>query len=227
MIVQTWLDVLQQSFNELTAGVIAFIPNLVFAIVIFVIGWVIGSIVAKLISQGIKALRVDQALRSAGVDDVVSRAGWKLDSGAFIGALVQWFIIVIFLVASLEVLGLTQVTVFLQQVVLLYLPQVIVAALILVVAAVVADMAGRIITGGAQAAGVSSANLAGTVARYAIWIFAILTALGQLGVASPFVQTLFTGVVVALSLAFGLSFGLGGQEAAARTIERIRSEIKK
>lgn len=227
MIVQSWLDVLQQSFQQLTAGVVAFIPNLVFAVVIFVIGWVIGSLVAKLIAQGIKALRVDQALKSAGVDEVMNRAGWNLNSGAFIGGLVQWFIIVLFLVASLEVLGLTQVTIFLQQVVLLYLPQVIVAALILVVAAVVAETAGRIIQGGAMAAGVSSANLAGTMARYAIWIFAILTALGQLGVASPFVQTLFTGVVVALSLAFGLAFGLGGQEAAARTIEKVRSEIKK
>ena len=227
MIVQTWLEVFQQVFQQLKEGIISFIPNLVFAVVIFVIGWVIGSLVAKLIAQGIKALRVDQALKAAGVDDVVSSAGFKLDSGAFIGALVQWFIIVLFLVASLEVLGLTQVTIFLQQVVLLYLPQVIVAALILVVAAVVADVAGRIITGGAMAAGVSSANLAGTVARYAIWIFAVLTALGQLGVATPFVQTLFTGIVVALSLAFGLAFGLGGQDAAARVIEKIRSEIKK
>lgn len=226
MIVQTWLSVLQQSFQSLAAGVIAFIPNLVFAVVIFIIGWVIGSLVAKLVEQAFKAIKVDHALKAAGVDDVVSRAGWNLNSGRFIGMLVQWFVIVIFLVASLEILGLTQVTVFLQQVVLLYLPQVIVAALILVVAAVVAGVADRVIRGGAMAAGVTSANLAGTMARYAIWIFAILTALGQLGVATPFVQTLFTGIVVALSLAFGLAFGLGGQEAAARTIERVRSEIK-
>lgn len=226
MIVQTWLSVLQQSFQSLAAGVIAFIPNFVFAVVIFIIGWVIGSLVAKLVEQAFKAIKVDHALKAAGVDDVVSRAGWNLNSGRFIGMLVQWFVIVIFLVASLEILGLTQVTVFLQQVVLLYLPQVIVAALILVVAAVVAGVADRVIRGGAMAAGVTSANLAGTMARYAIWIFAILTALGQLGVATPFVQTLFTGIVVALSLAFGLAFGLGGQEAAARTIERVRSEIK-
>ncbi len=106
------------------AGVISFIPNLVFAVVIFIIGWVLGVIVGRLISQAVKALRVDQALVSAGVDDVVSRAGFKLDSGMFLGGLVKWFVIVLFLVASLEVLGLSQVTVFLEQVVLLYLPQV-------------------------------------------------------------------------------------------------------
>ncbi len=227
MIVQTWLDVLQQSFKQLAEGVIGFIPNFVFAVVIFVIGWVVGTLVGKLIAQAINVIQVDKALKSAGVDDIVEKAGFTLNSGKFIGGLVQWFIIVLFLVASLEILGLTQVTVFLEQVVLLYLPQVIVAALILVVAAVVADVAGRVITGAAQAAGITSAHLAGAVARWAIWIFAILAALGQLGVATPFVQTLFTGVIVALSLAFGLAFGLGGQEAAARTIEKVRAEIKR
>jgi hypothetical protein len=139
---------------------------------------------------------------------------------------VKWFVIVIFLVASLQILGLTQVNIFIQQVVLLYLLQVIVAALILVVGAVVADTASRIISGAAMAAGMSASGVAGTVARYAIWIFAVLAALGQLGVATPFVQTLFTGIVVALSLAFGLAFGLGGQEAAARFIENVRHQIK-
>lgn len=226
MIVQTWLDVLQVSFQDLVSGVIQFIPNLVFAVVIFIIGWVIGSIVGRVIAQLIKAVQIDQALKSAGVGDIVESAGFKLDTGKFLGGLVKWFIIVIFLVASLEVLGLTQVNIFLQQVVLLYVPQVIVAALILLVGAVVADTASRVITGAAQAAGVTSARLAGTVARYAIWVFAVLASLGQLGVATPFVQTLFTGIVVALSLSFGLAFGLGGQDAAGRFIDRVRDEIK-
>lgn len=226
MIVQTWLEVLQASFQSLVAGIIQFIPNLVFAVVIFVLGWVIGSIVGRLIAQIVRAIQIDQALRSAGVNEVIERAGFKLDSGAFIGGLVKWFVIVIFLVASLQILGLTQVNVFIQQVVLLYLPQVIVAALILVVGAVVADTASRVISGAAQAAGMSASGVAGTVARYAIWIFAVLAALGQLGVATPFVQTLFTGIVVALSLAFGLAFGLGGQDAAGRFIENVRNQMK-
>jgi hypothetical protein len=82
-----------------------------------------------------------------------------------------------------------------------------------------------IVAGSARAAGAHAANLAGAVAKWAIWITAIMAALNQLQVASAFIQTLFTGVVVALSLAFGLAFGLGGKEAAARTIEKIRSEI--
>lgn len=226
MIVQTWIEVLQASFQSLVAGLIQFIPNLVLAIIIFVLGWFVGSIIGRVIAQLIKAVQIDQALKSAGIDEVIERAGFRLDSGKFIGGLVKWFVIVLFLVASLQILGLTQVNLFIQQVVLLYLPQVIVAALIIVVGAVVADTSARIISGAVQAAGMSSAGLAGTIARYAIWVFAILAALGQLGVATPFVQTLFTGIVVALSLAFGLAFGLGGQDAAGRFVERVRNEIK-
>jgi hypothetical protein len=122
-------------------------------------------------------------------------------------------------------LGLTQVNVFLQSVVLLYLPQVIVAVLILLVAIVIADTVSRIVVHTAKAAHVKSANFLGAVTRWAIWIFALLTALVQLGIAVGFIQTLFTGVIVALALGFGLAFGLGGQEAASRYIEKLRQEI--
>lgn len=207
-------------------GVVNLVPNLVVALIIFAVGWIIGSILGRVVSQVIRSLKVDNALRSAGLGEVFSRAGFDLDSGRFVGGLVKWFIIIVFLVASLDVLKLTQVNVFLQEVVLLYLPQVIVAVLILLVAAVIAEVMQSVVAGGAKAAGMHPANFLGSVAKWAIWIFAVLAALNQLGVATAFVQTLFTGVVVALSLAIGLSFGLGGQEAASRYIEKMKDEIK-
>lgn len=225
MLFTTWADVLTQSFQNLFYGLIAFVPNLLAAIIIFVIGWLIGAGLGKVVAQVVTSIRVDQALRAAGVDRVVERAGFSLNSGAFLGVLVKWFFIVVFLVAALDVLGLTEVTIFLRAVVLGYLPQVIVAVLILLVAAVVAEAAQRVVAGGAAAAHLKSANFLGTVSRWAIWVFAILAALDQLGI-TPFVQTLFTGVVVALALAFGLSFGLGGQAAAARYIEKMQEQIK-
>ena len=139
----------------------------------------------------------------------------------------KWFVVVVFLVAALDVLGLQQVNTFLQGVVLLYIPKVIVAVLFLIIAAIVADVVRKIVIGSARAAGVSSANFAGTVAKWSIWIFAIIAALTQLGVAGGLIQTFFTGVVIAIALAFGLAFGLGGKEAAARSIEKIRSEISR
>ncbi len=225
MVVNTWGDVLVQSFTNLWYGIVSFIPNIVIAIVIFIIGWLIGVFIDKLIRQAFVAMKIDHALRSAGVESTLNKGGVLLNSGAFVGGLVKWFIIVVFLLASFEVLGLTQVTLFLKSVVLSYLPQVIVAVLILLVAVVIAQAVQKIVAAGASAAGLAHANLMGSIAKWAIWIFAILTALVQLGIAVSLIQTLFMGVVVALSLAFGLSFGLGGQDAAARYIEKVRGEI--
>lgn len=225
MFLTTWADVLALSFQNLFWGLVQFIPNLVVALVIFVIGWLVGAGLARLVAQVVNSLRVDQALRAAGVERVLDRAGFTLNSGAFLGFLVKWFFIIVFLVASLDVLGLTEVTAFLRGVVLSYLPQVIVAVLILLVAAVIAEAAQRVVSGAARAANIRAANLLGTVSRWAIWVFAILAALDRLGI-SPLVQTLFTGVVVALSLAFGLAFGLGGQQAASRYLDKVRDEMK-
>lgn len=225
MVFTTWADVLSQSFQNLFYGSVAFIPNLVVAIVIFIVGWLVGVGLGRVVAQIVNAIRVDQALRATGIEHLLSRAGFALDSGKFLGFLVKWFFIVVFLVASLEVLNLTTVDLFIRDVVLGYLPHVIIAVLILLVAAVLADAAQRIVAGSAKAASLHSAALVGKVARYAIWIFAILAALDQLGV-SPFIPTLFTGVVVALSLAFGLAFGLGGQASAARYLDKLQSEIR-
>lgn len=224
MFLTEWANVLNASFQGLFYGLVAFIPNLLAALIIFIIGWLIGAGLARVVEQVIGALKVDNALRAAGVERVIERAGWKMNAGAFLGSLVKWFFIIVFLVAALEVLGLTQVTAFLTTVVLGYLPQVIVAVLILLVAAVVAETAQRVVRGAAAAAHMRSANFLGVMARSAIWVFAILAALDQLGI-SPFIQTLFTGLVVALALAFGLAFGLGGQQAAARYLEKMGKEI--
>jgi hypothetical protein len=227
MIVQNWAAVLQQSFNDMLAATVAFIPNFVFAVIVLIVGWVIAWFIGNLVMQAIRAIKIDHALKTAGVDDIVSRAGYRLDSGAFVGALVKWFIILVFLIAALQIVGLTQVTFFLQAVVVSFLPNVIIAVLILLVTAVIAEVAQGVVAGSARAAGITAAGFAGAAARWAIWIFGILAALSQLQIAQGILQTLFTGVVVALSLAFGLAFGLGGQEAASSFLSKVRSEIKR
>lgn len=225
MFINTWGQVFTTSLQTLWIGFITFVPNLIIAIIVFIIGWLVGSVVGRAISQLLTAVKLDKLFDSAGAGELMSRAGMKLNVSGFLGALVKWFIILVFLMTSLEVLHLTQVNDFLREVVLNYLPNVIIAALILIVATVVSDMVKRVVTGSAKAAHVRSANLLGTIARYAIWIFALIIALSELGIAAQFMQVLFTGLVAMLAIAGGLAFGLGGKEAAARTIEHLRGEM--
>lgn len=225
MIVDTWGQVLNNSFQSLWTGIILFIPSLIVALVILLIGWAIGVLVQKGIENFMKMVKFDEALKKTGFEEVVKRAGLNLNSGRFVGALIKYFIIIVFLIASFDVLGLNQVTAFLQQVVLGYLPQLIIAILILLVGAVIGDVMHRIVVASSRTAGLVSANFLGAVTKWSIWIFSLLVALSQMGVAGAFIQTLFTGFVVALSLALGLSFGLGGQEAAKDTIHKLKEEI--
>ncbi len=224
MTIGTWSEVLSMSFKNLWLGVIGFLPNLIAALIIVIIGWGIGSILGRVVHQIIKAIKVDEALKRAGVEDFLNRGGLNLNSGGFLGGLVKWFIMIVFFIGAFEVLGLSQVTLFLRDI-LDYLPQVIVAVLILIAAGIVADAMRSIVLSSTKTADISSAGFLATVTKWVIWVFAILVALSQLGIAAGFVQTIFTGLVVALSLGLGLAFGLGGQEAASRVIDRVSKDF--
>lgn len=222
---QIWSDTLIMSFQNLWGGVIAFAPKLIIAIVIFIIGLLVASIVGKLVAKIISSLKVDKAFQSVGVDEMLHKGGFTLNSGHFIGGLVKWFLIIVFLVASIDILGLNEVNNFLNDVVLGYLPNVIVAALILVVAAFIAHAMQKVVVGSAKAAGAPSTHFLGGLTKWSIWAFAILAALYQLGIAGAFAQTLFTGFVAMVAIAGGLAFGLGGRDAAARYVEKLRKDI--
>lgn len=215
------------SFQQLWGGVIMFIPKFLVAIIIFIIGWIIAVALEKLVVKIIRAFKVDKVFQSLGFEQPLQRAGFRLDIGAFIGGLIKWFLIIVFLVASIDVLGLTQVNAFLRDVVLAYLPNVIVAALILVVAAFIANATSRVVVGSARAANVPSAHVLGGMTKWSIWVFAILAALYQLGIAGVFAQTLFTGFVAMLAIAGGLAFGLGSKDTAGRYVERLRHDISR
>src|SRR3989344_3784203 len=160
MIVAQSAATLRGSFNDVWFTVVTFVPAILAALVIFIIGWIVGMILAKVIEQVVDVLRIDDALKASGVSEAVKDAGFHLHAGRLLGGLVEWVIIVVFLIASLEVLGLVRVTMFLQQVVLYYLPKVIVAVLIIILAAVVAEVVRNLVVGSARAARVEQARLA-------------------------------------------------------------------
>ncbi|MEK7646207.1 MAG: hypothetical protein AAB381_00740 [Patescibacteria group bacterium] len=224
MFIENWGDVFTRSLQDVWYGVASFIPNLVIALIIFAIGWVLASLIEKLIEGLFKALKVDAALKSAGLEDVVKRAGHSLNAGLFVGVLVKWFVIVVFLMAAFDVLGLSQVNEFLRQVVN-YLPQVIVSVLILMVAIVVANAMQRLVVASARAGHIRSAELLGRVTKWSIWIFALLTALITLGIAPGLIQMILTAVFAGAALALGLAFGLGGKDVAQKWLEKTTSHL--
>lgn len=223
MILQTWGDVIVASLQQSWAAVAGFLPLFIGALVIFIIGWVVASALGRLVAEVVKALRVDALLSQLEVEKALERGGVRLNSGAFIGALVKWFLVIVFLLAAVNILGLAQVSDFLGQV-LLYIPNVVVAALILVIALKVAEVVERAARASVEAAGMRGA-VVGVMARWAIWVFAVIAALLQLGVATLLLQTVVTGLVAMLALAFGLAFGLGGRDAAAAFIDKMRRDL--
>ncbi|MEX0931732.1 MAG: hypothetical protein WDZ88_03195 [Candidatus Paceibacterota bacterium] len=225
MVLDTWSDVLVTSFAELWIGIATFIPNLIAAIAILILGWVVGLLIGRLVEQVLKSLKVDQALRAAGGEELLSKAGFSLNTGGFVGGLIKWFIIIAFLVASLDVLGLNTATTYLTNNILPVIPNIIISVLIVLAAAVIAEALQNIVVAALSSAGYKSAKLFGAITRWSIWILGIFVALDQLSIAQTLISSLINGVVVAFSLAIGLAFGLGGQDAAREYIAKVRKEI--
>lgn len=224
MVFQSWGDALTTSLLNVWFGVASFVPKLVLALVIFAIGWILAVLVEKLVEHLFRSLRVDAFLRSAGFDDVVKRAGHTLNSGMFVGVMVKWFIIVVFLMAAFDTLNLVQVTIFLNQVVT-FLPNVIVAVLILMVAVIIASAMQKVVMASARAAHIKSAELLGRITKWSIWIFAILVALSNLGIATGIIYTVVQMTFAGLALAVGLAFGLGGKDVARELIEKTAHSV--
>jgi small-conductance mechanosensitive channel len=118
-------------------------------------------------------------------------------------------------------MGMDYVSGFLSQDVLMFLPRVIVAALILVIATVVSGAISKAINSGARAMNLRSANMLGSIAKYAVWVFAFIIALGQLGIAPAYMQIMFAGIIGMIAIAGAIAFGLGGKDAAGRFIDRL------
>ena len=221
----TWGDVFNTSLQDLWWGFIQFAPKLIVAIIFFIIGWILGSLVAKAFEHVINALKVDKLFASIGMDDFFRKAGMNLNTGYFIGQVVKWFVIIVFLLPSLNLVGLDYISFFLKDDVLGFLPKVIVAAFILIIATIVAEALSKAVNSSARAMNLHSANMLGTVTKYAVWIFAFIIALGQLGVAPAYMQILFAGIIGMLAIAGALAFGLGAKDAAGRFVAKIGEDI--
>lgn len=227
MIVTSWLDTTIIALKNLWLGFIDFIPNLIGAIIVFLIGWLISIAVGKLIAEILKRIKFNRIFEKGGWKTALEKAEIKVDASSFIGAIIKWVLLIVFLAAAVEILGFNQLTVFLTQKVLPFLPNVVVAAFIFVVAVIIADILEKVVRAAVEGAKVGYGQLVGAIVRWSIWVFAILIILSQLGIGETFMADLFRGIVVMIVLAIGLAFGLGGKDVAAEILQDLRNKLRR
>lgn len=214
-------DVVANSLANLWLGIAAFLPSLFGSLVILLVGLIVAAALGTIVEKLLEAIKLDQMLGRAGIDTHVSRGGLRLRAAYLCGQVVRWFFIIVFALAAADTLGLYALTAFLRDV-LGYIPNVVVAALILVVSLAIANILSRVVAASTAAARLAGAGILSTITWWSVVLFGIFAALLQLNVAAAIVQTLVTGIIAMLALAGGLAFGLGGKDYAAHLLEKLR-----
>jgi hypothetical protein len=225
MIAQNWSDVVTLSFQNVWTNVLSFLPTLIIAVLVLLIGLIIASILGTVVEKVFDALKLDVLLSKLGLTPYFERAGLKLRGAYFLGQLVNWFFIVVFLLATSDMLGLYSFSSFLKDV-LNYIPNIITAVLIMLAAVVIANFLRRVVSASVASAKLHASKFLGTLTWWAVVIFGILTALIQLNVAPSVINSLITGVIAMLALAGGLAFGLGGKSYAEHLLNKLREHTE-
>jgi len=223
--VTDWASVTIEALQNLWQGFLNFIPALIGALIVFIIGWFISVGIGRLIAEILKKLRFNRIFERGAWKEALEKAEFKVDAAGFVGAVVKWVLVIVFLMAAVEILGLTEFASFLNNA-LGYLPNVVVAALIFVAAVIIADLLEKIVRAAVESIRVGYGHLVGVIVRWSIWIFAILAILVQLKVAPALVQTLFTGLIAVIVIAAGIAFGLGGKEIATEILRDLHRKLK-
>ena len=213
--VQDWGDAVFVSATEALQNFLGFLPALIGAILILVIGWFVAGLLAGLVERGLKMVGFERAASTTGISSFIQRSGSSWTASAIVAEIVKWFIRLIAIQAAASILGLDQISQIINAI-LLWLPNLVVAIAILVIGALIARFVGSLVRGTTGQMGFSDPELLGNIANYAILAFAIIAAVDQLGIAETVVNTLFIGAVALVVLAGGLAFGLGGQQTAAQ-----------
>lgn len=212
-----WSEALMTSLAAAMALLFSAIPKVLGFVVIVGVGWFVASLIERGLAAILRAIRFNDLAARAGLADFVGKMGMNTDPAGLIGLVVKWFVRLIALVVAFDALGLPAVSEVLRQL-LLWLPNVVVALVVLVIGGLAARGLGNVVRGMAREADLSNAQFLAKVASTVVWAFAVVVAIHQLGIASELVSALFIAVVGAIALGLGLAFGLGGRETAAEIL---------
>lgn len=219
------IDILLTSLNTIWFSFVDFLPTFLAAVIVFIVGWLIAVALGKLANRIVDIVKIDLLLTKAGFNKVLAKAKLKLDSGKFFEELVKWFFIIVFLMTAVDILGLSRVTEFLKGI-LYYIPNIVVAVVILLVAIILSNFLSRLVGASIHAGGLHGAGFLSGITKWAILVFGFVAALVQLGIATTLINTLVIGLIAMLALAGGLAFGLGGRDYATRFLEKLRRDIE-
>lgn len=222
---ESWGQTTVLALQQLWAGFIQFIPAFLGALIIFLVGLIVASGLAELVEKIIDLLKIDKVLEKLGFKNFTDKAGMKLDSGYFVGTLVKWLLILVFLTISTDILNLTAVHDFLIKIIA-FIPNLIVAVLVILLSVLLGDFLAKLVRSSVAGAGLKSAKALGSMTQWVVIIFGALIALVQIGIATTMLNTLFTGIVAMIALAGGLAFGLGGKDLAAEILSKIKNRVQ-
>lgn len=212
-----------QSFWE---GFVNFIPSFLIALIVFIIGWLISAALGRVVEEILKRLKLDKIFEARGWQEAIEKGGIHEKPSGFIGALIKWILIIVFLAIAVEILGLPQFSLFLQKI-LAWIPNLLIAVLIFIVTIVVANFAERITKTSLKKSNLGYAEMGASFVRWAIWVFGIFAILVQLGIAQELILAMFYGLVGFIVLAGGLAFGLGGKEVAQELLKNLVEKLKR
>lgn len=193
------------------------IPKILGFAIIVIAGWIIAALVEKAIAAVLRTIKFNDMAQRSGFAGFVRKMGAETDSAGMIGAVAKWFIRLVALVVAFDALGLPAVSDVLRQL-LLWLPNVVVALVVLVIAGLAANAVSSVVRGAAAEGGLKNPDLLARLASGLIWAFGVVVAVNQIGIATTLINTLFMAVVGALALALGLAFGLGGRDTASQIV---------
>jgi hypothetical protein len=217
--------IILDSLEQLWAHFMFWLPSFLASVIVFVLGLAVASALGRLVERLIDALKVDAVIEKMGAKPYFDRAGVKIDSGRLVGQLTFWFLTLAFLLAATDILGLFAVSESLRAL-LGYIPNVIVAALILLAAVLLANFLSRVTRATAAGAKLEAAPFVAAIVRWSVFLFGLFAALAQLRIAEDIINIMMTGLVAMLAIAGGLAFGLGGRVLAEDLLGRLRREVE-
>ncbi len=213
------IDVLLEPLRVFLRQIGDFLPRLVLALGVLVVGWFLAKAARFAIVKGLRAVNFHVVTQRAGLDGFLRDGGIESDSTEILGLLAYWVVILGALLIAFNSLGLAYVTDVLMRV-LLFVPHVMVAILILAFGAYFARFIGNAIAAYCRNVHIQDADLLGRLAQYAIVTFVVLIALDQVNIGGDIVRQSFLIVLAGLVFALALAFGLGGRDWAAELLER-------